>query len=107
RAARPGGIRDGALDRLRRPHLVWTGLLRPGCAGRRAGREDLERRPTSGSARRRRGEDRPRGGPQDGRAIRLDRAAADPAARRRLPTMTTRPSRGRLFRKYVRVLLVL
>src|SRR5262245_19388090 len=107
RAARPGGLRDGALDRLRRPHLVWTGLLRPGCAGRRAGREDLERRPTSGFASRRRGEDRPRGEPQDGRAVWLDRAAEDPAAGRRLPTMTTRPSRGRLFRKYVVVLLVL
>src|SRR5215831_10440121 len=107
RAARPGGVRDGALDRLRRPHLVRAGLLRPGRAGRRAGREDLERRPTSGSARRRRGEDRPGGEPQDGRAIRLDRAAEDPAAGRRLPTMTPRPSSGRLFRKYVVVLLVL
>src|SRR5262249_801604 len=61
----------------------------------------------SGSTRRGRGADRPCGEPQDRGPLRAHRAAQDPAAGRRLPEMKTAGPRGRLFRKYVVVLLVL
>ena len=69
--------------------------------------QDPEGSPASGPARRRRREDRSRGEPQDRGPSRPHRAAKDPAPRRRLPAMTGPTSRGRLFRKYVVVLLVL
>src|SRR5262249_16044824 len=109
RPANPSGVRDRSLDRLRRPHLVRTRLLRPGRAGRRARRQDPARRPAARPARRGRGQDRPRREPQDGGAARPYGAAEDPSAGRRVPAMTgpTPTPRGRLFRKYVVVLLVL
>src|SRR5262249_52823955 len=82
-------------------------LLRSGGAGGGAGRQDPAGRQASGSTRRGRGADRSRGEPQDRRPLRPHRAAEDPAACRRLPPMKTAGRRGRLFRKYVVVLLVL
>src|SRR6266498_3974454 len=58
-------------------------------------------------ARPRRRENRSRREPQDRRAARPHRAAQDPAPGRRLPAMKKPTSGGRLFRKYVVVLLVL
>src|SRR5262245_13886515 len=100
-------FRDGALDRLWRAHIVRARLLRSGRPGRRAGREDFERRPASRPARRGCREDRSGGEPQDRGAAGPQRAAENPAPRRRLPAMTKLAPRGRLFRKYVVVLLVL
>src|SRR5262249_24578520 len=70
------------------------------------GREDPERREAARSARRGRRQDRSGGEPQDGRAARIDGAAKNPAARGCVPAMSALASRGRLFRKYVVVLLV-
>ncbi len=103
----PAVVRDGALGRLWRSPLIRAGLLRAGRPGRRAGRQDPAGRPAPRPARRRRREDRSRGEPQDGGPARAHRAAKDPAPRRRLPAMTMPRSGGRLFRKYVVVLLVL
>src|SRR4029077_5524108 len=103
----PGRLRDGALDRLWRSHIIRTRLLRAGNPGCGAGGQDSAGGPASGPARRRRGEDRPRREPQDRGSSRPHRAAKDPAPRRRLPAMTNPTSGGRLFRKYVVVLLVL
>src|SRR5262249_59080900 len=92
---------------LRGPGVVGSRLLGAGQAGGHAGRQDPPRSQASGSTRRGSGADRSRGEPQDRRPLRPHRAAQDPAARRRLPPMKTAGSRGRLFRKYVVVLLVL
>ncbi len=64
-------------------------------------------RPAPGPARRRRREDRSRGEPQDRGPARAHRAAQDPAPGRRVPPMKMPGPSGRLFRKYVVVLLVL
>ena len=106
RLASPGRLRDGALGRLWRAHLLRARLLRAGRPGRRAGRQDLAGRPASGPARRRRREDRSRREPQDRRAARPHRAAQDPAsaptpsgddapdlARPALPQVRRRPPR--------------
>src|SRR5262249_32133224 len=102
-----GRVRDRALGGLWRTRVLWTGLLRGGRAGGRAGGQDSQGGPTPGSSRGGGREDRPRRGPEDGGATRPHRAEKDPAPRRCLSAMTSPPRRGRLFRKYVVVLLVL
>src|SRR6185503_17809561 len=93
--------------RLWRARVLRARLLRPGGPGGGAGGQDPAGGAAPGSARRGRREDRSRGEPQDRGAARPHRAAQDPAPGRRLPAMRSPVGHGRLFRKYVVVLVVL
>src|SRR5262249_1017026 len=105
--AHPCHLRDGAVGRVWRVDVVRAGLLCAGRAGGRTRRADPAWRTPAGSARRRRRENRFGSEPQDSGPLRSHRAAKDPASRRRVSPMNDAPARGRLYRKYVVVLLVL
>src|SRR5262249_17982764 len=107
RAAHPGDIFFRAVGEPRRTRLVRRRLPRAGSPGRAARREDPPRRPPAGHPRRNGGPGCPRHQSQDGRIVRSFSPSPSPLPRGCHSAMRPATVRGRLFRKYAAVLILL